>query len=308
MRAAVIGAGLIGRAWTIVFARGGCEVFLYDTDTKKSSAALRWARTATRAMAESGLLDNADTLLRLIHVAPSLEAALEGSDHVQENVGECLELKQAVFCDIEKSAPPGAVLASSSSALMPSLIFGELATRARCLIAHPMNPPHLAPVVELCGGDFTAPEMIEKTSRFMRLCGMVDVILQKEIDGFVLNRLQHAVLNEAFRLIEGGYVSPDDLDKTIKDGLALRWAFMGPVETIDLNAPGGVLDYMQRYGSTIRSIGDSQERAPDWTGAVVAGMNAACRARSALADHEIAQARRDHHLMALLRHKRNAGL
>ena len=120
---------------------------------------------------------------------------------------------------------------------MPSIIFGGLATRDRCLVSHPLNPPHLAPIVELCGADFTSPEVIERARDFMAGCAMSPITVKREIEGFILNRLQLAVLNEAFRLIAEGYVSAEDLDKTVKDGLALRWSFMGPIETIDLNAP-----------------------------------------------------------------------
>jgi 3-hydroxyacyl-CoA dehydrogenase len=119
--------------------------------------------------------------------------------------------------------------------------------RARCLVGHPVNPPHLVPLVELCGAPWTAPEAISRAREVYREIGQVPVTINREINGFVLNRLQGALLAEAFRLVGEGYISADDLDHTVKDGLGLRWSFLGPFETIELNAPGGIPDYCARY-------------------------------------------------------------
>jgi 3-hydroxyacyl-CoA dehydrogenase len=215
-------------------------------------------------------------------------------------------VKRQVFADIEKLAAQDAVLASSSSALMPSLIFERLARRERCLVAHPMNPPHLAPIVELCGAPFTAPETVARARAAFAACGMAPIEVRREIDGFILNRLQHAVLNEAFRLIAKGYVSAAGLDVTMKEGLALRWSFMGPVETIDLNAPGGVADYMARYGETIRRVGRDIARSGDWPDEVAAIMDAERRGAVPRDRLDAEQAWRDRRLMALAVHKKDA--
>jgi 3-hydroxyacyl-CoA dehydrogenase len=135
-------------------------------------------------------------------------------------------------------------------------------------------------------------------------CGMVPIIVKREIEGFILNRLQLAVLNEAFRLIGEEYVTAEDLDKTIKDGLALRWSFMGPIETIDLNAPNGVADYLERYGPTIRRVGDSQSAAKPWPDDI--GATLAAERRAAVPAEKLgdATAWRDRRMMALAAHKR----
>ena len=133
---------------------------------------------------------------------------------------------------------------------------------------------------------------------------MSPITVKREIEGFILNRLQLAVLNEAFRLIAEDYVSAEDLDKTVKDGLALRWSFMGPIETIDLNAPKGVADYLERYGPTIRRVGEAQAAAKPWPDTIAATLDAERRAvvpAEKLAD---ATAWRDRRLMALAAHKR----
>jgi L-gulonate 3-dehydrogenase len=305
MKVAVIGAGLIGRAWAIVFARGGNDVALYDAERTQAEQALKWAGESLAEMAACGLVERPDVIHSRISIAASLVDALAGAGFVQENIAERLEAKQALFAEIEAIASGDCILASSSSAIMPSKIFAKLNSPARALVVHPLNPPHLAPIAELCGSPETSRKTIGKTSQLMRLCGMVDVIVEKEIAGFILNRLQHAVLNETFRLIEGGYVSPAGLDKTIKAGLGLRWAFMGPVETIDLNAPGGVRDYMARYGATIRAIGQTQKASVDWTDAATDKMEAACRELRPLESLADAQAWRDRMMMALVQHKKN---
>jgi 3-hydroxyacyl-CoA dehydrogenase len=169
-----------------------------------------------------------------------------------------------------------------------------------------MNPPHLAPFVELCGAPFTAAETIAAARRFMAGCGMAPVTVNREIGGFVLNRLQHTLLAEAFRLIANGFVSAADLDKALKDGLALRWSFMGPIETIDLNAPGGIADYMARYGETVRGAANPETSGPDWPAAI--GEQLAIERRRIVPADKLAEAQawRDRRLMALLRHKQEA--
>jgi L-gulonate 3-dehydrogenase len=160
---------------------------------------------------------------------------------------ENLEVKRAVFAELDRLAPPDAILASSTSTIVASLFTENLKGRQRCLVAHPVNPPHLVPIVELVGAPWTAPQTIARAKALYEQAGQVPIVVKREIEGFILNRLQAVLLSEAFRLAAGDYVSPQDLDKTIKDGLGLRWSFMGPFATIELNAPGGIADYCARY-------------------------------------------------------------
>lgn len=288
----------------MVFARGGHDVMLWDQVPQQVDRALTSIAQSLTDMAAAGLLQSPEAIRARITAAATLAEALAGCGFVQENIVERAAPKQALFAKIETLVPTDAVLSSSTSAIMPSVIFGDLESRHRCLVAHPMNPPHLAPIVELCGADFTAASAIASARSLMESCGMAAIEVKREVEGFILNRLQLAVLNEAFRLISGGYVSSEDLDKTIKEGLALRWSFMGPVETIDLNAPGGVADYMMRYGPTIRRIGEQQAAAAPWPDSVAATLDAECRAIVPRAKLNDASAWRDRKLMALAVHKR----
>ncbi len=304
MRTAIVGSGLIGRSWAMVFARGGHDVVMWDQDHAQVEKALAHIAATLPEMAEAGLIEDPVSVRTRITGSKDLGKAVEGAGFLQENIAERAAPKQELFARLEGLVSADCIISSSTSAIMPSIIFGGLKTRERCLVAHPMNPPHLAPIVEMCGAEFTSPQIVARASDFMAGCGMSPIIVKREIEGFILNRLQLAVLNEAFRLISEDFVSPEDLDKTLKDGLALRWSFMGPIETIDLNAPEGVADYMTRYGPTIRRIGESQSAAAPWPDSVSATLDAAMRAIVPREQLVQATAWRDRRLMALAAHKR----
>jgi 3-hydroxyacyl-CoA dehydrogenase len=246
-KAGIVGAGLIGRAWTQVFARAGWEVAVWDPDPKARDTAHELISQALHASATHGLADDPASAAKRVRVVSTLDEAVRDVDYVQENGPERLEAKQETFARLAAAAPTGAILASSTSAIMPSKFTGSLAGRARCLVAHPVNPPHLIPVVEVCGAPWTAAETKRRAIEILKSVGQVPIDVKREINGFILNRLQVALLTEAFRLVQEGYVSPEDLDHSVSDGLGLRWSFMGPFETIELNAPGGIPDYCARY-------------------------------------------------------------
>ena len=270
-KAAVIGSGFVGRAWAISFARAGCEVALWDQDKDAPGKALAYVERLLPDLEANDLLNGsaAGKVAAQIHVAPTLKSALEGVVHVQENTPEDVDVKRAVFAQLDAAAPPDAVLASSTSAILPSAFTEGLKGRARCLVVHPINPPYLIPAAEVVPAPWTAPEAVERTANFLRAAGHAPIVMKREIDGFVMNRLQGALLEEAFRLVEQGYAGVEDIDVGIRDGLALRWSFMGPFETIDLNAPAGVRDYAERYQGIYSGIfGSSQWRA-DWSGPVM---------------------------------------
>jgi L-gulonate 3-dehydrogenase len=243
----IVGAGLIGCSWANVFARAGWTVQVWDSNPQQCESAKDKIAASLHELAAHGLVQDADTATANIRVVSTLEEAVSGVDYVQESGPERLDLKIELFRRMDAAVAPATILASSTSAIVPSLFTEELAGRARCLVAHPVNPPHLAPVVEVCGAPWTDPTVRSRTRAILTEIGQSPVDVKREVDGFILNRLQAALLTEAFRLVEEGYVSPQDLDRTIADGLGLRWAFMGPFETIELNAPGGIADYCQRF-------------------------------------------------------------
>lgn len=298
-RVAIIGSGLIGRSWAVVFARAGMNVSAWDPD----DATRERLDADIAAMLRDAGMDGA--IAARISAAPTLEAALVDADLVQENGPEILDVKRALFARLDAAAGPDTILASSSSALVPSLFSGDLPGAARCLVAHPVNPPHLVPVVELCPSPTTTTATMDRAEAIYRRAGQVPVRLKREIDGFVLNRLQAALVAESLRLVSEGVVDVQGLDDTVRHGLGRRWAFMGPLETIVLNAPGGAEDYMKRYGAAMGKL------AADTAGAEAFTPDAAAlvaQAFSAFGDAGAIRARqdwRDGELAALDAHLRS---
>ena len=253
-RVAMIGSGLIGRSWAIVFAGGGFDVALYDPAPGGADQARGLVSEGLEELSAHGLVEDAKAAAARVRAATSLADALEGAGHVQESSPETVEAKRTLFAELDRLAAPDAILASSTSTIVPSRFTETLKGRHRCLVAHPVNPPHLVPLVELLGAPWTAAETVSRAKATYESVGQVPIVVQREIDGFILNRLQAVLLSEAFRLAGEGYVTPADLDKTLKDGLGLRWSFMGPFETIELNAPAGIPDYCQRYGPSLSRL------------------------------------------------------
>lgn len=303
---AVVGAGLIGRAWAIVFARAGHPVRLHDADAVTMAGSLRYIEERLQELAKFDLLDDApDVVLSRIRCEPSLAEALRGVVMVQENIRETVEAKTAIFAQLDALAPQDAIIASSTSWLPASTFTADLPGRSRCLVGHPTNPPYLVPLVELCPAPWTDMDVMARAHALYAAAGQTPVTLSREINGFLLNRVQAAVLNECFSLFEAGLASADDIDKVLKDGLALRWSFMGPFETIDLNAPAGVIDYAKRYGPQNRET-MSGVKAFSWAEDTVARVDSERRKHLATIDISARSAWRDRRLMALAAHKRQA--
>jgi L-gulonate 3-dehydrogenase len=261
---AIVGAGLIGRSWAMVFARAGWDVRITDPHAKTLENVSRLIRECLDELATHGLVADPTGAAGRIVAMPSLEDAVQGVSLVQENGPENVEIKQAIFAALDRLAPTDAILASSTSAIVASRFTEGLPGRGRCLVAHPVNPPYLVPIVELCGAPWTSQETITRAREIYQSLEQVPIIVNREVEGFVLNRLQGALLAEAFRLVGEGVVSPHDLDKTLKDGLGLRWSFLGPFETIELNAPGGIADYCNRYTGFYRRLSEDPAKPQVW--------------------------------------------
>ena len=302
---AIVGAGLIGRAWATVFARGGWDVRLTDPSAEALEAAPRLIREGLDELAAARIVEDAAAAAARVRVARSLAEAVEGVDLVQENGPERVEDKRRIFAELDAAAPPDVILASSTSAMVASKFTESLPGRERCLVAHPVNPPHLVPIVELCGAPWTSPEVIGRARAMYESVDQVPIAVNREIEGFVLNRLQVALLAEAFRLVGEGVVSPQDLDKTLSNGLGLRWSFMGPFQTIELNAPGGIADYCARYGDFFRRYMADAPKADVWDEANIARVLAAWERSPDREEVARRSAWRDKRLTALMAHKRS---
>ena len=251
---AIIGSGFIGRAWAISFARAGARVRLWDQTENQTAGALAYIGGVLEDLARNDLLNGKTpkSVLSLISVASSMAEALAEATYVQENTPEVLATKIKVFEALDGLARADAILASSTSALLPSRFTEQLKGRGRCVVVHPINPPYLIPAAEIVPSPWTTPATVERARRFLVAAGHAPLVMKRELDGFIMNRMQGALLEEAFRLVADGYATVEDIDIGIRDGLALRWSFMGPFETMDLNAPGGVRDYARALPGHLR--------------------------------------------------------
>jgi 3-hydroxyacyl-CoA dehydrogenase len=271
---AVIGAGVVGSSWALVFTRAGRTATVYDTDAASLARVKDFIRASLDGHPET------EAILGRVTTTTSLEEALHGAEYVQESAPERLEVKQPLYVELDRLAAPEAILASSTSGFPASSFTEPLAHRARCLVVHPINPPHLIPLVEIVPAPWTAPEVVTRAAELMRAVGQSPVMLKREIAGFLVNRLQSAILGEAFRLIEDGLCDADDVDRAVSDGLGRRWAFLGPFETIDLNANSGIAEYCMKLGPMYLDLAKDQADPRPWTPELVATIEQQLRTRT----------------------------
>ena len=232
---AVVGAGLIGCSWAAYYAAHGFEVRVSDVQDGYQDAA---EKRISLLAAELPDADAGEVLERLSFFT-SIEQAVEGVELVQENGPENAGIKQQMFADFERFAPSDALLVSSSSGIVPDDLGAGMNAPERALIGHPANPAHLLPVVEICGGKNSPRALVQRLENFYRECGRVTATLNKPIDGFVINRLQSALVREAIHLVGEGVVDVRDLDRLFMASLGVRWASIGPFLTGQLGGGEG---------------------------------------------------------------------
>jgi L-gulonate 3-dehydrogenase len=297
---AIIGAGIIGRSWAIACARAGLSVRLVARRKEAAEPCL----TAIAEAADRALPIAPDCsvsmVMKRISVSTDLADSVAKAGFVIEAIGEDLSEKQKLFAALDHLVPHDAVVSSSTSSFGVSRFASDLKTRSRCIVAHPAAPPHLIPVTEIVPAPFTSLETVEITFEVMKAIGQVPVLVRKEQPGFVLNRLQGALLIEMMRTVSDGVMDAEDVDRLIADGFGLRWPFLGPFAGIDCNAPGGISDYLKRYGFMFEDL--ARERGmetPVVTQAVVAELHDAMRSVVSLADLPDRIAARDRRMAAL---------
>ena len=305
--AAIVGTGLIGRGWAAAFARAGWGVRLWDRQEGAAQAAREAVAQALHDLSAIGLAGDAQQLMTNVSTPDTLESALAEADYVQESVPENVEIKRATFELLDMHAPADIPIGSSSSSIAGSRFLSEIKGRARCIVAHPANPPHLMPVVEVVPSPWHDQNIVDRTCGILTAVGQVPVLVKKEIEGFVMNRLQAAVVNEAISLVSQGVIEPADLDAVMKHSLGLRWAFLGPFETMDLNAPNGFQDYATRYGHLYQEMGKQLGVADQWPAETLERIEQSRRAatpKDAVAER---MRWRDNTLMRLLSLKEQVG-
>ena len=225
----ILGTGTIGSSWATFFASHGMKVRMHDIDPAVVERGIGKACDNLEALVRYGLLEKERLEAARGNITPAgnMSSLLDETDYVQESVAETYEVKAKVYAEMDRLASPATILASSSSGLLMSEIQKHVARPGRCLIAHPFNPPHLVPLVELVPGRNTDPAVVERVKRFFEGMGKIPVVLKMEVPGHIANRLAAALWREAIDLVIRGVASVEDVDKALYAGPGIRWAFMG---------------------------------------------------------------------------------
>jgi L-gulonate 3-dehydrogenase len=295
---AIVGAGSIGVAWAVVFMTGGHKVTLQDPDAARLVQARHEISTRLTQLERYGLVDKRQ--LATLECEGDLRLAAAGATYVQECAPESLALKRELFTALAAICSSDTIFASSSSAIPVSAIVGAQAWRDRCLVVHPLNPPFLLRVVEIVAAPFTAPQNVRRTERLLTAVDMTPIVIGKEIEGFLFNRLQGALLREAYCLVRDGIASVEQVDTAIRDGLGLRWSVLGVFETADLNTRGGIAAHAEKMGPAYARMGAERGQNDPWTPDLVARVLGERRALLPLEQWEDRVRWRDDRLMALV--------
>lgn len=299
---ATIGAGVIGAGWVAAFLGSGRTVRLFDPAATAGEQARRHVAGAWNQMVELGLAAKDDEWEARLSVHDTLAEAVAGADFVQESTPERSDLKRGLFADLDSLIPPEVLIASSTSSLPISDLQAGLAGAARFVLGHPFNPVHLMPLVEVGGGEATAPEAIAIARDLYVSMHKEPILLQREIFGHIGNRLTSAMFREAVRLVAEGYASVGDIDKAIRYGPALKWAIQGQFTTFHTSGgAGGLAEFLPKFAPGIvrrwSTMADPPLEDPALQSLLVRQMEEAAQGRSVT---EIA-ARQDAALMAMLK-------
>ena len=300
---AIIGCGLIGQSWAISFVSAGFHVSLFDPVEGVTTQAKEKIKAKLRDLQNYKLLKdkNISDYLDRIHLAEDISQAVEGSFYVQESGPEDLDIKRELTKKIDAATPDNIPIASSTSGIPASMYASEVKGKYRCLVAHPINPPHLIPAVEIVPAPFTSEAITQVVKKIITSIDKKPLELKKEIPGFVVNRLQGALLSEAFKLVKDGIASAEDIDKAISEGLGLRWSFMGPFHTIHLNAPEGIAGYVKRYEKMYGEMFNKSDI--EWSSVVKLGLEEELLKLYHLSEREKHEKERDTKLTELILHK-----
>jgi carnitine 3-dehydrogenase len=294
-----VGAGVIGGGWVAYFLARGYRVVAWDPAEDAESRLRHLVEAAWPALTDLGLAEGAS--LDRLSVEQDLAAACAQADFVQESAPEDLELKRKLLADIDAATPEHVVISSSTSGYGMTEMQVRCAHPERTVVGHPFNPPYLIPLVEVVGGEATSAEVVDWTADFFRHAGKSVIRMEREVPGFVANRLQEALWREALHMVEAGEATVEEIDLSITDGPGLRWALLGPMLTFHLaGGQGGMAHMLDHFGPSLLSPWtrlEAPELTPKLRDAVVDGCEREAAGRSI--DELVAE--RDRGVIAILR-------
>lgn len=261
----ILGAGLIGASWASFFAAKGLKVRIYDVNSEVKENALQIVNDNLQRLVNLKMLTSkeANTGQHNLQIVDSMKALLINVDYVQESVIEDYGIKADVYREFEQYASISTILASSSSGLLMTRMQSVMKHPTRALIAHPFNPPHLIPLVELVPGEQTASSIVDSVKTFFVQLGKHPVLLNKEVPGHIANRLAAAIWRESLALLDEGVASVEDIDGALCQGPGLRWAMMGQHLIYELG--GGEGGYQKFFDTIGASFEEYWKDMQDWT-------------------------------------------
>ncbi|WFF40453.1 L-carnitine dehydrogenase [Salinicola endophyticus] len=296
---AVIGTGVIGNGWIARALAAGCRVNAFDPDTTAAARTRAFVARAWPALERLGLAEGADPAA--LTFVDSLDAAVEGAELIQENVPERLALKHDVLRQLDAVAAPGVVIGSSTSGIKPSDLQSACTREpGRVVVAHPFNPVYLLPLVELVGGEHTPPRVVERARAHYAALGMRPLVVRREIEGHVADRLMEALWREALHLVNDGVATTEEIDAAVVYGAGLRWSLMGTFLTFHLaGGEGGMRHMLHQFGPALKLPWTKLE-APELTEALIDKVADGCEHQAAGRSVAELETRRDAFLTELL--------
>ncbi|KAK7790871.1 hypothetical protein R5R35_010739 [Gryllus longicercus] len=271
----IVGSGIIGRSWAMLFASVGYKVSIFDIERKQIDSALVEITKEVKRLESQKILRgklSGDEQIACVTGCTSLAEVVKDAVLIQECVPENLDLKKKLYTDLDKVVDSKSIISSSTSTFLPSLLSDGMKHKSQFVVSHPVNPPYYVPLVEIVPAPWTDASVVPKTKAIMEEIGQVPVCLNKEVPGFALNRIQYCILNEAFRLVADGVLNVKDVDNVMSEGLGMRYAFLGPLETAHLNAEG-MKSYCERYCNSMWNVCQTFGPTPRFEGPVVDVMN-----------------------------------
>ncbi|MBW1672981.1 MAG: 3-hydroxyacyl-CoA dehydrogenase family protein [Deltaproteobacteria bacterium] len=262
-KVACVGAGLVGQGWATIFLSRGLEVIMQDISQEILNESMKHIRMNLKFLETHGLVQkgNVEAGRNSIKTTTDITDACGHADYVQESVPDTYEIKKRVFSEMDAAAPAHVILASSASGLLMTDI-QEVTTRPeRCVLVHPILPVHLIPTVEIAGGEKTSRTTVQEAREFMERIGKSPVVLRREVPGYIINRLQAALLREAIDLVDKGIASPEEVDKAFCRGTGLRDPVVGPFLRMHI-AGNGIEDFIENFAQSYRYRWETMET---WT-------------------------------------------